>query len=1192
MKNKLKKIGIWTGSIVLSLYVLFLASPLVVTPILSGYSSKISEIIKTSTGYSSEIQGLSFITSWNLSAGIKAKKFVLATNDINSPFLNVEKFGVKLSLPSLLGLKIRLSDVFAKNIEGDIIVKKDGSLLILDYLKTSDDTQKSSFTLPLGLKLSNHLPNVNVKSYKLAFTDAISSKKYYVKGENLKISDFILDKKVKVSTTGQIVFDENVISNYDLKIFNKIMPELSLNDIVFPQQTILDEEDTTSTATSNFQINPIEIFNKILENKFSADVKTDVKISGTIKSPKIIGKLNVDAFSVAVDGKILPESYINLKFKEHKTDIDSIFFTSTDENEKTQIIGNVKTGKKPSIDMTLRSNAKLNNIIRLIDSIAYSFGINDFRTLKATGSIDADFNINSDLKKVLSTGYLKINPSSITYGLYNVAITNITANVDLENNNITIKNAGFSILSHALNLVGTIASDGKTNLKLTANQLSIKGLIAALGQKSILKENDISSGEVSLNATIKGYLNAIKPEVNSTIQGVNIYNKSSQVKLTLQKALVKFLYDGKNASGDVSISSLNMIHPSGSVSVPQANIVADETDINIKNTYAMLNNSKINISGSVKNYLNDKMNINLLAKGNLTSSDVVKFLPKEFVSLITYKGSLPLEVAITGNSKLQNIAMNLAADKNNYVSLADIDALKNQNVKLHSNIEIIGDSLTLSNTGISTDKASIASVTGGVSKLYSNPKLNLNISVPNEVSFPIWGVPTSNVTGNCSVAVSGTLDKPQMRGTVNVVDLSIKNMDFAIKDLVADLSGTILNGSATAKSFNVGGIVASDLSGNFSLKDYSKFYLTNLSGKAFDGKIKGDVSYDINSTKTGVEISGSGLNSTNAIYGAVGIKNAITGTLDFNAKIITQGLTDTEMINSMKGDVDFNVTDGRFVSIGRLENLVAAQNVSSNSILKSAVSALSSVSTVQESDKFKYIKGELSLASGSAKLSKILVSGPLMAYYVSGTYNILPNTANLVILGRLEAKVVSCLGVLGELSADKLLAYIPKFGSLTSNILKQLTSDPASENVSLIPDLSGGSTTYKDFKVIFNGAVESSSSVKSFKWLSTCDTSKLDVKSELNNAADAVKTNVTTQVENTKTTVQNVKTNVTNAVQTTKSNVETVKNNVQQAKTDIQTAKDNVKQTTQNVKSLLQNVVKNSQTKTNATTETTTTTEE
>lgn len=68
-----------------------------------------------------------------------------------------------------------------------------------------------------------------------------------------------------------------------------------------------------------------------------------------------------------------------------------------------------------------------------------------------------------------------------------------------------------------------------------------------------------------------------------------------------------------------------------------------------------------------------------------------------------------------------------------------------------------------------------------------------------------------------------------------------------------------------------------------------------------------------------------------------------------------------------------------------------------------------------------------------------------MSYYVKGTYYLLPNSATLTILGRLDSKVVSCMGVLGELSADKLLSYIPKFGAMTSKFLKQLTADPANE---------------------------------------------------------------------------------------------------------------------------------------------------
>ena len=59
-----------------------------------------------------------------------------------------------------------------------------------------------------------------------------------------------------------------------------------------------------------------------------------------------------------------------------------------------------------------------------------------------------------------------------------------------------------------------------------------------------------------------------------------------------------------------------------------------------------------------------------------------------------------------------------------------------------------------------------------------------------------------------------------------------------------------------------------------------------------------------------------------------------------------------------------------------MENLVTAQNVSSNSILKSALGSLSTLATVQEADKYKSITGELNIANGMANISNIKVAGP------------------------------------------------------------------------------------------------------------------------------------------------------------------------------------------------------------------------
>ncbi len=1174
-----KKFALWFGGVIATLYVLFLILPFVISLFLNSYTDKVEEIVKSSTGFDTKIEKISIISGFDLSVGVKVKHLSLAIPEAKEPFLKAENASVSLALVPLLSQKIQISSLNIDDVNADLVIKKDGMLLIQDYIPDSDKDSQSEFSLPFGFKLSNRLPNISVKNYSLFFLDSRSGRTYGFEGENFRIKDFVLDKKIKLSTKGKVVLNKIVVSNYDIKLFNKIMPKLVLDDLVFPKTVQVENVVEQSMDSQVPVINFMDIFKSVYDNKLSADLTMDVKSSGDLKNPKFKGFLNLEALTVGVDGKNLPESYLNLVFKGNKTEIDSIFYSSSDENEKTQVIGSVRSGKNPNIDLTFRSNAKFNNIINLLDSVASSFNIKDFNTLSATGGIDADFNINSDMKKVSSTGYLKILPSSITYGLYNIVINNINADVDMMNDNINIKRSGFSIGGHPLKLTGSINRDSYTDIKLIADKLSIKGLMAAAGQVALLKENDITSGDFSLDAVFKGKLKEIKPQISAFIQNINIYNKPASTKITLDNAIIKVLCNSKSATGDISIKSFVLTHPVAVVKVPDTNILIDEKNINIKKAYFLLNNSRIDISGSIKDYINEKMSISLNAKGNLLSQDIVAMLPKEFSSMINYNGVLPLSISVNGNSKVQNISANLSANPNNYVALADLNVLKGQNTKIHSNIEIIGDSLRFSNTGISNDKSTIAVLSGNVSKLYSSPKLNLSISVPNVVSFPIWGTPNSNISANGNVSVTGDATNPQMKGSVNLVDISMKDIDFVISDLVADLSGDILNGRATAKQFKLGGIVATDIIGKFSLKNYSDFYLTDLSGNAFEGKVKGKLSYIIPTSKIGMEFSGTNLNSTKAVAGAAGINNALSGIMNFNAKLAMQGLTDREIINSLKGNIDFNINDGKFINIGRLENLVAAQNVSSNSILKSAISALSSVSVIQEADKFKSISGSLDLSGGNANISKILVSGPLMSYYVHGVYNILPNSANLVILGRLDSKVIALLGPLGQLSADKMLSYIPKFGSATSNILKQLTADPANENTSWIPQLTNGSSSYKDFKVVFNGPVEASNSVKSFKWLSTCDTSEMNLKQDLQNAKDSIKTNITDRVENAKSNAQNVKNNVNKIIETQKNKAQTVKDNINQAKTDVQTVKDNRQQSSDNLKNLFKNAVKNSQNK-------------
>ena len=286
--------------------------------------------------------------------------------------------------------------------------------------------------------------------------------------------------------------------------------------------------------------------------------------------------------------------------------------------------------------------------------------------------------------------------------------------------------------------------------------------------------------------------------------------------------------------------------------------------------------------------------------------------------------------------------------------------------------------------------------------------------------------------------------------------------------------------------------------------------------------------------KTKINFKGEGMNAEKAIAGAAGIKNALSGTLGFNTNMNLTVGDYNDMMKSLGGNLNFKVTNGAFGSIGRLENFLRASNIAGNTILKSTVSTLSNLGGIKNTAEFDYLTGDMTFSNGWANLKSIKSAGKTLAYYVTGKYNLLNGSTNVVILGRLDGTVVKLLGPIGDLSADKLFSAIPKFGALTSSIINVITTDPRGENIAAIPSLTSESQTYKDFKVLFNGGIESKSSIKSFKWLTKVDTSAIEQKSvaeTVKNLKESVNEDVSTTVKNVVDTVSNQKEIIKNSAQ-------------------------------------------------------------
>ena len=188
-----KKTGIGLFSVVVILYVLFLALPLILSPIANSYCKQAEDIIKSTSGLDAKIDGIGVTTSPKLAFGIKIKELYLFTPNDKTPIIEIEDAKADLRLLPLIIKKVQLGNISAEEINANIVLKKDGMPEIIDYLPKQNQDSQPMESLPFGLKLSNHLPNIYFDEYKLNFIDKGTKKTYFIDGENLKISDFILD---------------------------------------------------------------------------------------------------------------------------------------------------------------------------------------------------------------------------------------------------------------------------------------------------------------------------------------------------------------------------------------------------------------------------------------------------------------------------------------------------------------------------------------------------------------------------------------------------------------------------------------------------------------------------------------------------------------------------------------------------------------------------------------------------------------------------------------------------------------------------------------------------------------------------------------------------------------------------------------------------------------------------------------
>lgn len=992
---------------------------------LNKYIPQITKAIQDETGFGVQLQGLKVKTSWNLSAGSLIDKTDLL-DPTGKKFAQINGLQVRLSLVPLIFNKIEINKVDMDKLLLNVDVDQEGKIILKEFFAKTTPKKSGKY------KIVHNMPDISAKKYRISFLSGAN--KYSLKGEDLKVSDFILDKKIKIKTKGEVVLNGRKQITYNIAIFSK----------AFAQTKQKNESKN----------NIISIFNDLYKYNVQANINTNLKIT---KKDDIIdtrGKINLDKISFTIGGTTIPQSNLNLDFTGERARISSVLYS--DLNSKINISGWLKQGKHKSIDLEVASDKiNIENIILIAKTMSKTFAIKNLNNISANGYAKANFSIKSDFKKIESDGYLKIKDATIKNKLYNVALDSVNADIDFSQDSIKIKRATANLNSQPIIINGTIDKKANADIDVFANNLQLKGALLTFGKANILKENDILGGVVNVKACLKGKLDKTSPKINVLVKNVNIKNKASKTQITIAKASII----GNKEKAAAEFTNLKVVPKAPAIiSAPKINLSVNPKDITINPAYLYLNNVKTTLSGKISG-------INKAPKLN----SVTVSIPNQIsVPISGYPGS---NIIVKGNLIL-----------NGDLSKPDIQGgLNIPLIRIPSTMTVIKNSTLQFGKEITLNCPQVQ---------IADSNMGFTAQIENNAN----GITAKNVN-----LIASNIN-------LNSINPLSKNIQ---KGSCSNQTITISSGKSKVGRFRVGNMVSNNLTSNLSMKN-NMLYLDNVRGDAYFGKIGGDIIYDLRHKRTILNLQGRGLNANQALSALIGKSYDINGTLDFDGNVSLRTGTKSDMLNSLKGYTNFIISNGQMGMLGKFEHLIYAQNVISNNVFKTSLNIIAKAVSVKNTGVYKYMKGKITLSEGWANINSLKTSGPSMSLYITGRYNLIYNTANLTMLGRISADVVRILGPIGEFSMDKVISRIPKIGAPTSALINQYTTNPNYENTSQIPYLTPRTEfPTREFKVIIDGDVSKQSSVRSFKWISSPK-------------ATTSETSITTNIQNKEITAKEV----------------------------------------------------------------------
>lgn len=809
----------------------------------------------------------------------------------------------------------------------------------------------------------------------------------------------------------------------------------------------------------------LQIRNELSQYKANGNLMADCFIKTDFRKLKSDGFINIKNGSLSVRnlGEVLSKVNINLILDNNILDIvkSGLYI----ENSEVKIDGFID--EKSYTDINISTNAIP------LSKLFGAFAPKDLRNsyyLKS-GDLSSSFNIKGKMKEAVANAELKLN---------NFDFSDRKNTFNIKNGEL---NSAIKYDSMNKDLIGSIGNkDFKLVLPKTSSNITIPKLEIDIADKNIqIKENtltfndnskiiffgDITNyetlgnidfealGSVDTTDLIKLIGNELKPYIN---------NKGKlPVKLAFNGDYrKKTLYAHSLANENNYITPIDFNDLQHKNTSLQTTIVFKPNRIKIKDTGLFIRNVSQDEEGNEKISLNKIIDLDGTIEHNRIN--LMKFeIPKDLggkIYLFPRSNFVLQKAKIFAFGHLTSPLIRGDLNINNLFIPEIKTALENFNIKITGrDLGLNIKDLMLKNSDISAN-----------AKYSLEPKTIIeldNLKVDSKLV---------NVEDLTSVLDSLNRYMPTPSGGKS----SSANIDIPVY---------IPDGQINFKKIITGNIELNNTVSQMILR-HNVLYLNNLITNIFKGSVSGDIDINLVNMLINTNLKGQNINVEKALLDGAGMKNALSGTASFDAKLKIDGTATTPdaQMKGIEGDINFVIKDGQFGPFGKLENLILAENIRESQFFQTALGGIINKISTIDTAHFTELKGKLFLKDGICDIEHITSQGNVMNMHILGKFDILKNYADMKVRVKITSILSNLLGPLNAINPVNLVNSAANMNVVTAKAFSIFCETVPESEFAVLPQFSNkyvDSSATKFQLGVRGDASKPLKLIKSFKWLAT-----------------------------------------------------------------------------------------------------------